>query len=83
MNKTDFIKKLSKELNFDLEKTNIVNDILENNFIIGKNNKEKMIKQLCDKLKINEKDANKIYDKAMEIVAKEIKNKIKNKFINQ
>ena len=83
MNKTDFIKKLSKELNFDLEKTNIVNDILENNFIIGKNNKEKMIKQLCDKLKIKEKDANKIYDKAMEIVAKEIKNKIKNKFINK
>ena len=80
MNNTDFVKKLSKELGFDLDRTNIVNDILGDNFIIGKKNKDKIIKELCDKLKIKEKDANKIYDKAMGIIGKEIKNKIKDKF---
>ena len=80
MNNTDFVKKLSKELGFDLDRTNIVNDILGDNFIIGKKNKDKIIKELCDKLKIKEKDANTIYDKAMEIVGKEIKKKIKDHF---
>ena len=80
MNKVDFVKILSKELGFDLDKTNIVNDILGDNFIIGKKNKDKIIKELCDKLKIKEKDANKIYNKAMGIIGKEIKNKIKDKF---
>ena len=80
MNKADFVKKLSKELGFDLDKTNIVNDILGDNFIIWKKNKNKIIKELCDKLKIKEKDANKIYNKAMGIIGKEIKNKIKDKF---
>ena len=55
MNNTDFVKKLSKELGFDLDRTNIVNDILGDNFIIGKKNKDKIIKELCDKLKIKDK----------------------------
>ena len=80
MNKTDFVKKLSKELDISLDKTNIINDILGNNFLVGKMNKDKIIKELSSKLKINENEANKIYDKAVKIIGDEIKKKIKNPF---
>ena len=80
MNKTDFVKTLSKELGFSLDKTTIINDILGDNFLVGKKNKNKIIKELSSRLKIDEKQASKIYDKAMEIIGKEIKNKIKDHF---
>lgn len=80
MNKTEFIKKLQEKLNYDEEKCVIINDILENTFLIGKKNKEIMINEFITKLEVTEIEANNIYETAMEILSKEVKNKIMHPF---
>lgn len=80
MNKTDFIKELSNKLGYNEEKCLQINNIIEDTFLIGKNNKEKMINDLKSKLNITEDEANKIYETAMNIISLEIKNKLKHPF---
>ena len=80
MNKTEFIKKLQEKLNYDEEKCVIINDILENTFLIGKKNKEIMINEFVTKLEVTEIEANNIYETAMEILSKEVKKKIMHPF---
>ena len=80
MNKTKFIEELSKKIECDLEYTRKVNDCLEENFIVGKKNKEKTISTLIQRLNLSEKEADDIYNKAMELITEEIKNKIKHPF---
>ena len=46
MNKSEFIKRLKKETNYSEDRCVLVNDILENNFIIGRKNKQKIINDL-------------------------------------
>lgn len=83
MNKENFIKTLKEKLNIDDSKANIINNILENNNIIGKNNKEKIINDLIGQLNIDNEEANKIYETAMSIITTAIKNKIKHPFKSQ
>ena len=80
MNKTEFIQELQEKLNYNEEKCIIINDILENNFLIGKKNKEIMINEFITKLDVSYEEANKIYETAMNILSKEIKNKIMHPF---
>ena len=82
MNKTEFIKELSKITNLTEDKCKIVNDILENTFIIGKDNKDKILNKIKEKLNLTEEQVNDIYNKAMSIITKELKNKIINPFKN-
>ncbi|MBR1377037.1 MAG: hypothetical protein IJ565_04415 [Bacilli bacterium] len=44
MDKEKYINELAKKLNFDKKYAKKVADLLEDNFIIGKKNKEKTIK---------------------------------------
>lgn len=83
MNKTGFIKKLKEVLNIDDAKANIINNILESNNIIGKKGKDNIINDLMEQLKIDLEEANKIYEKVMEIIKDAIKNKIKHPFKSQ
>ena len=46
MNKTEFIKVLSERLNVDEDYARKINDILEDNFFIGKKNKTKLVNYL-------------------------------------
>ena len=43
MNKSELIKALSSKIGYSVEDTTRINDVLEENFIIGKKNKEKII----------------------------------------
>ena len=45
MNKSEFIKELSKQTSYNEERCNTINNIVEDTFIIGKKNKEKIVKQ--------------------------------------
>lgn len=83
MNKTGFVKELSKQTGYDEEKCILINSIIENHFIIGRKNKEKIIKELQIKAKLNEDDSENIYDISMKIITAEIKNKIKHPFKSQ
>ena len=80
MNKKEFIEELVKKTNYDEDKCIIINDILEDNFIIGKKNKEKTISNLIEKLNIDKKEANNIYDISSSIIMNAIKDKIKHPF---
>ena len=80
MNKTDFIKELSKQTGYDEEKCTEINSILEDTFLIGKKNKEKMIEKFMQKLNIDENESNKIYEISMQIIGQQIANKLKHPF---
>lgn len=83
MNKKEFIKELSKLMNYDEEKCTIINSVLEDNFIIGKKNKDKIINELVSKLNIDTTKANEIYNNAINLLTTEIKKKIINPFKDQ
>lgn len=83
MNKKEFIKVLADRLNKSVEECEVINNILEENFIIGRKNKEKTINSLISKLEISEDEANGIYETFASIITSEIKNKIKHPFKDQ
>ena len=80
MNKEMFINELTKRLNYSKEKCIKINEVLEDNFIIGKKNKEKIINQIIEALNIDYNKANEVYEVSMDILGSELKNKIKHPF---
>ena len=80
MNKQGFISELVKQTNLSENECIILNDCLEENFIMGKKNKEKTINLLIEKLNIDEEKANELYNIASSIMANAIKDKLKHPF---
>lgn len=83
MNKKGFIKELSNQTGYDEEKCILINDIIEKHFIFSKNNKEKIIEELKTIVKLDENNSENVYDIAIKIINKEIKNKLKHPFKHQ
>ena len=83
MNKNGFIKELSKQTGYDEEKCILINNVIENYFIFGRKNKDKIIKDLQIKASLNEDDSENVYDISMKIITGEIKKKIKYPFRSQ
>ncbi|MBR1540489.1 MAG: hypothetical protein IJ629_04920 [Clostridia bacterium] len=83
MNKTEFLKVLSEKTGLDEGKCKQINEIVEGTFLIGRNNKEKMLEKFISTLNIDKSEADKIYNTVMGIVGNELKNKIKNPFKSQ
>lgn len=77
MNKRDMINMLKEKTNYNEEKCIIINDILEDNFIIGRKNKDKIISQLIEKINVTLDEAEEIYNAAMEIVTVSVKDSVK------
>ncbi|MBR1654431.1 MAG: hypothetical protein IJ690_05750 [Clostridia bacterium] len=76
MNKTEFIKELTEKTGYDEEKCIVINSIIEDTFFVGVNNKEKMKAKLIEKMGVSEEEADKIYNSAMEIIARGMLNKM-------
>lgn len=83
MNEEKLIKELEKVTGLDSDKCIIINNILENHFIIGKNNKEKIINDIMIQLQITFEKAETIYESAMSIIGTGIKDKLKHPFKSQ
>lgn len=83
MNKTEFIKELSKQTGYDEEKCMIINNIIESYFILGRKNKDKIMKDLQIKASLSEDDSENVYDISMKIITGEIKNKLRHPFKSQ
>lgn len=83
MHKTEFIQELQNQLNYEKEKCIIINHILESTFLFGKSSKDKIIRDLINELQIENSEANRIYEIAMNIIRMEIKNKLKHPFRSQ
>ena len=67
MNKTEFIKELSKQTGYDEEKCTLINNVIENHFIFGKRNKDKIIQDLQVNSNLSEDNAENVYDIAIKI----------------
>ena len=80
MNKNEFILELEKELSYSKDKCVIINDVLENNFFISKQSKNKIIDELMQNLNVDKDEATHIYEVAIRIVKEEVKNKLKHPF---
>lgn len=80
MNKEEFINALSEKINYSIEDTTRINSILEDNFIISKKNKQKIIDSLMNEFSINEEEADKIYNASVELITKQIKDKLRHPF---
>lgn len=67
------IKEKLKELtNKSDEEVTIIDDILNNHFIVGKNNKEKIVADFKEKLNLNDEEADNLYNQCSEIIVKGI-----------
>lgn len=80
MNREYFEKELTKKINLEEKQIALISQILEENNIIGRKSKEKIKKELKEKLETTEEQANKIYDASMEIIKDGIKEKLKHPF---
>ena len=80
MNKEKFIQALKETLNIDEAKAKIINNVIESNNIFGKKNKDIIINDFMEQLKIDNEKANEIYEKSLNIITNAIKNKIKHPF---
>lgn len=83
MNKEKFVEELVKETEYAKEQCLEISNTLEDNFLIGKKNKEKTINQLCEKFNCSVEEADKMYNVAVSIITREIKDKIKHPFRDQ
>lgn len=82
MNKEKFIKELEEVTGLDNGKCTIINSILEDHFLLGKNNKEKIVTDIKIKLNVTDEESEKIYEFAMSIIGNGIKDKLKHPFKN-
>ena len=80
MNDKEFKKVLKEKLNLDDGKIAIIDNVLNNHFILGKNNKIKIIDDLMSQLNIDEAKANEIYDIVMNCIGTGLKNRLKHPF---
>lgn len=83
MNKSEFIKELSRQTSYNEERCNTINNIIEDTFIIWKKNKKKMIERFEKQINLDENEANKSYETVIRIIGSEIKNKLKHPFKSQ
>ncbi len=80
MNKKEFINELSRQLSYSLDQCVLINDILEGNFFISKKNKDKIIDEFIQVLHVNEEEAIRIYEVAVQIIQDEVKRSLKHPF---
>ena len=83
MNKEQVIEKLQSITGLTAEKCTELNSILEDHFLIGKNNKEKIIADITAKLDVASDKAEELYESAMSVIGGGIKDKLKHPFGEQ
>lgn len=83
MNKEKFMKELENLTGLDKEQCIMINTILEDNFIIGKKKKEKIVLEIAKQLDLTTTEAEEIYESSMSIIGDGIKDKLKHPFKNQ
>ena len=80
MNKEKFLKELANKTGLGEEKCSLINGVIEDTFLVGIKNKEKMIDLFKEKLNIGKDEAENIYEVSMGILSSEVVNKIKHPF---
>lgn len=73
MNKSEFIKELERKTQYSAEQCAVINDVLENHFVLRKKNKPKVVAELIERLGVDEAEADSVYEMSMSIIKTEIK----------
>ena len=68
----DIKAKLKELTNRSDDEVIIIDEILNSHFIVGQNNKEKIISDFKDKLKITYEEADTLYNQCAEVIVKGI-----------
>ena len=80
MNKAGFLKQLQEKTNLSEKDTLVVSSILDDYFVFGKKNKDKIVSAIKEKLNVTDERADEIYNITMSIISSNIKDKIKHPF---
>ena len=80
MKKVKFINVLNEKTGYDLDKCEIVNDIMESHLIIGKKGQEKIINDFESSLGITNEEAIDLYNTCVSIIGLSAKNRIRHPF---
>ena len=83
MNKTEFIDALAEKTGRAKAECEKINSILEDTFIIGKNQKEKLLEKFETELKLQGEEADALYNTVMELIGTNLKDKLKHPFKSQ
>lgn len=83
MNKKEIASLLKEKINYNDDDCLTIINILEDNFLFLKKNKDKVIKDFIEILNIDELEATRIFDISYNLVTSIIKDKIKYPFRNQ
>ena len=70
MNKEEIINVLLEKTHRSIDECNTIYDILNNNGVVGRKNKEKIKADIMENLNVSEREANEIYNICMGIVVK-------------
>lgn len=68
----DIKEKLKKITNRSEEECTIIDEILNSHFLVGKNNKVKIITDFKEKLNLTDEEADNLYNQCSEIIVKGI-----------
>lgn len=77
MNKSDFIKELESKTQYTAEQCAVINDVLENHFVLRKKNKPKIVTELSARLGVDEAEADSVYETSMSIIKTEMKHAVR------
>lgn len=80
MNKAEFIEELIKQTQMTEAECRIIEKIMESHFLVGKNNKAKVIKEMEENLNVSEKRANEIYVIVFMLIKRGIQNSLRHPF---
>ena len=83
MNKKEIASLLKEKINYKDDDCLTIINILEDNFLFLKKNKDKVIKDFIEILNIDELEAARIFDISSYLITSIIKDKIKHPFRNQ
>lgn len=83
MNKTYFLEQLKEETKLSEKDVLALSSILDDHFVFGKKNKDKIVSDIKEKLEVSNERAEEIYNITMSIISSNLKDKLKHPFKSQ
>ena len=83
MNKTYFLNQLKEETKLSEKNVLALSSILDDHFVFGKKNKDKIVSDIKEKLEVSNERAEEIYNITMSIISSNLKDKLKHPFKSQ
>ena len=83
MNKTYFLEQLKEETDLSEKDVLALSSILDDHFVFGKKNKDKIVSDIKEKLEVSNERAEEIYNITMSIISSNLKDKLKHPFKSQ